>query len=105
MRYDNIEIAGKQYRIEFNWNAISAWMDETGQHFDDLVDVSKIKGSHITELCYQAVVEGCRMDGVEFPYSCKDFGAALQPQMIGAFMQIFTNHMKSMTTVVNTKKK
>ena len=105
MKYDNIEIAGKQYRIEFNWNAVSAWMDETNLEFETLTDVKKIKGSALTELCYQSVLEGCRMEGVEFPYSKMDFGAALHVNIIADFFKILKRHMESMTTVIHPKKK
>ena len=105
MKNDNIELGGKKYRIEFNWNAISVWMDITGKSIDHLVDMKDVRGSELTELCYQSVVEGCRRDGVEFPYSKLDFGAELNPKTIGDLMKVLERHMQSRTSIVNPKKK
>jgi hypothetical protein len=105
MKFDNVEISGKKYRIEFNWNAISAWMDITGHQFDDLTDVKNIKGAELTELCYQGIVEGCRLEGMEFPFTVKDLGATMSPITVASFMKVFTTHMSAMTAVVNSKKK
>lgn len=105
MKYDNVEIGGKKYRIEFNWNAISGWMDITGHQFDDLADVKKIRGADLTELCYQGILEGCRLESVEFPFTVKDLGAVMSPKTVAAFMNVFTAHMSSVTAVVSPKKK
>lgn len=105
MKTDYLELGDKRYRIEFNWNTIAAWMDNTGHAFEDLGDMKSVKGSDLTELFYQSVVEGSRMDGVEFPLSKLDFGAMLNPRKVADLLIIYARHMQSMTSVVGSKKK
>lgn len=105
MKHDAIEINGKRYRIEFNWNAISCFLDATGLGLESLEDPSKMKPSEITELLFQSVVEGCRMDQEDFPFNKVDFGAALDLLTIAGMMKVFTNQVQSNTTLVIPKKK
>jgi len=92
MKNDYIEISQKKYRVEFNWNAITDFLESEGLSLSDADDLKNLKPRQITGLIYAGVVEGCRMDAAEFPFSKLDFGAAISPPQVGELLLIYARH-------------
>jgi len=92
MKNDYIEIANKKYRVEFNWNAITDFLESEGLQLTDADDLKQLKPRQVTGLIYAGVVEGCRMDATEFPFSKLDFGAMISPPQVGELLLIYQRH-------------
>ena len=64
MKKDYIEIAGKRYRVESNWNALTAFLDAVGRNtLDELSKIDAIRPSELTALMAACIAEGERLDG------------------------------------------
>lgn len=105
MKHDHIEIDGKNYRIEFNWNAISDFCRREGLILSNLDDLAKCTPAQITTLIHAGIAEGCRLEKVEFPYSELDLGAMLNPASIRDITTIYTRHVQAEGLAVHAKKK
>jgi hypothetical protein len=92
MKNDYIEINDKKYRVEFNWNAITDFLESEGLQLTDADDLKQLKPRQVTGLIYAGVVEGCRMDAIEFPFSKLDFGAMISPPQVGELLLIYQRH-------------
>jgi len=92
MKNDYIEIDGKKYRVEFNWNAITDFLESEGLKLTDADDLKQLKPRQVTGLIFAGVVEGCRMDAIEFPFSKLDFGAMISPPQVGELLLIYQRH-------------
>lgn len=92
MKNDYIEINNQKYRVEFNWNAITDFLESEGLQLTDADDLKQLKPRQVTGLIYAGVVEGCRMDGTEFPFSKLDFGAMINPPQVGELLLIYQRH-------------
>lgn len=87
-KFDRIQIGRKEYRIEFNWNAYTAFMESHKMKFGDIHDFNKINPSQFVTLLYEAIFEGCRLENKKFPYNKEDFAAMLTPESIAEFSLI-----------------
>jgi len=105
MKHDAIEINGITYRIEFNWNTISEFIESTGLSLADLDKMGTMTPRQITSLIYCAIKEGCRMDGIEFPFTMADFGAAIGVNEISEILKIYTRQTSVSVATVKPKKK
>ena len=92
MKNDYIEINGKKYRVEFNWNAITDFLESEGLQLSDVDDLRELKPRQVTGLVYAGVCEGCRLDGKEFTFSKLEFGAMVKPPQIGELLLIYQRH-------------
>ena len=105
MKHDTIEINSTQYRIEFNWNAIVSFLEEEDLQLSDIDDLKALKPSQITNFIFQAVKEGARMQGVEFPFDVKQFGASIGIADVGKLLVVFQRQSTGNNTMQETKKK
>jgi len=87
--------------VEFNWNAITDFLETEELGLADIDDLRTLKPSKITALIYAAVKEGARMQKKDFPFSVKDFGAVIGVAEVTAMFQIF----RAQTAVNNPSKK
>lgn len=87
-KFDRIQVGRKQYRIEFNWNAYTAFMETHEMKFGDLKDLDKINTGQFITLLFEAIVEGCRIENKKFPYCKEDFAAMLDSESIDQFSLI-----------------
>lgn len=92
MKHDHIEIAGKKFRVEFNWNAITDFLESENLSLADADNLKNLRPSQITGLIHAGVKEGCRLDKVEFNYTKTDFGAMIGPLEAGKIMFIYQQH-------------
>lgn len=104
MKFDSIEINGKDYRIEFNWNTVCNFIERENKTLADLEKLNEMTPKQITSLLYSGMLEGCRMEGVSFPFSLDDFGAALSVTDIADILNIYRRHT-SVQSRVKAKKK
>ena len=90
MKKDYIEIAGKRYRVESNWNALTAFLDAVGRDtLDELSRINTIRPSELTALMAACIEEGERLDGRDGAPSAKDLGAIITPDDVRVFMDIY----------------
>ncbi|MDH5524531.1 MAG: hypothetical protein OEY01_11145 [Desulfobulbaceae bacterium] len=98
MKHDTIDINGATYRVEFNWNATVDFLETEGLNLTDADSLDNLKPSQITSLIYAGVKEGARMEAKDFPFTVKDFGAALGFAEVAALLEIFKAHTAVKTT-------
>ena len=90
MKKDYIEIAGKRYRVESNWNALTAFLDAVGRNtLDELSKIDSIRPSELTALMAACIAEGERLDGRGNPPSALDLGAVISPDDVRQFLDIY----------------
>lgn len=90
MKKDYIEIAGKRYRVESNWNALTAFLDSVGRNtLEELSKVDSIRPSELTALMAACIAEGQRLDGSKDAPSALDLGAVITPEDVREFLDIY----------------
>ena len=105
MKKDTIVIGGKEYRVEVNWNALSAFLREVGRDtIEDLASFNTIRPSEIATLMWSCIAEGERLDGRGFKMTALDLGALIGPAEVAAFMGIYVRQSSPQMEVENPKK-
>ena len=105
MKKDTIVIAGKTYRVEVNWNALSAFLAAVGRDsIEELASFNTIRPSEIAALIWAGIREGERLEGREFNISVLDIGAVIGPADVAAFMEIYVRQSSPQMEVENPKK-
>lgn len=89
MKNDFIEINDKQYRVEFNWESITVFLETEGLTLADVDDLRLLQPRQITGLIYSGICEGCSCDGIKFPYTIKEFSKMIQPYHVGDIVMIY----------------
>jgi hypothetical protein len=90
MKKDYITIAGKRYRVESNWNALTAFLDAVGRNtLDELSRIDTIRPSELTAMMAACIAEGERMDGRDGAPSALDLGAVITPDDVREFLDIY----------------
>lgn len=95
MRKDYINIGGREYRVEANWNAIVAFLDASGQdNLQALQDLSNLKPTDIAGLMAASINEGEAIEGRESALTAKDIGR-MEGAMnaVAQFLNIFIRQM------------
>ena len=105
MKNDTIVIGGKQYRVEVNWNALTAFLEAVGRDtIDELASFTTIRPSEITALMAACIVEGERLDGRKCSVTYQDLGAVISPNDVAAFMDIYVRQSAPKMEVDEPKK-
>ena len=90
MKKDYIQISGKRYRVESNWNALTAFLDSVGRNtLEELSKIDSIKPSELTALMAACIAEGQRLDGSKDAPSALDLGAVITPEDVRRFLDIY----------------
>ena len=85
---------GRTFRVEFNWNAIIAFLDSAGRDdVSSLAGLDKIKPSEFTGLLAAGINEGCRLEGVEVRFTPEEIGALSDLGTMADFIAIFNGQM------------
>jgi len=85
-----ITISGTRYRVEFNWNAVMAFLVESGNDtMDGLLRLKELKPSELTALTAAAIVEGERIDGRECNLTKEDIGRVMNATTMREIVNIF----------------
>ena len=96
MKKDYIVIGGKQYRVEVNWNALTAFLKEVGRDtIEELASFTTIHPSEVTALMAACIAEGERLDGKS---------AVITPADVAAFMDIYVRQSAPKMEVDEPKK-
>lgn len=87
---DRIEINGNAYRVEVNWNAITAFLEASGRDdVQSLIGLSSLKPSDLAGLLAAAINEGERLEGRECALKAEEVGAMAGFDTMAQFIQIF----------------
>lgn len=105
MKFDSIEIGSQSYRIEFNWNTISEFLETENKTLADLDKMAQMSAKQITRLIWCGLREGCRLNGNDFTLTVEDVGAMLNMNTITEILKIYTRHTTSSVATVKPKKK
>lgn len=96
MRVRYVTIGGKRYRVEFNWNALMAFLVESGRDtMEGLASLKNLKPSDIIPLAYAAIKEGERIDGRELSLTKEGLGECLDAGIIREIISIFAEQNSS----------
>ncbi len=91
MKADYIEIGGKKYRVEANWNSFETFCEVTGRvDLSALENLKDIKLREAPVLLWACLKEGEEIDGRKFEMTIKDLKRQINPQIIGEFFKIYT---------------
>lgn len=105
MKNDYLILDGEKCRIEFNWNAVSDFLEENGLELSAMDQLVKMKPSQITNLIHHALIEGARLDKKEYKFSSKDVGSVLSITDVSNILIIFQSHVNKKNTGEEAKKK
>ena len=91
-----ITIGGTKYRAEFNWNAIMAFLVESGNDtMDGVMHLKDLKPSELTALAAAAIVEGERLDGRKCSLTKEDIGCVITADTMRELVNIFVEQSNS----------
>lgn len=105
MKNDYIQINDTDFRIEFNWNALSDFLENQNIELSDVDKIENLKPHQVTALIYFAVKEGARMEQKDFPFDMRDFGAKLNQTDLADLLVVYRRQSQVKSKVSNTKKK
>jgi hypothetical protein len=101
MKHDKIQINDKQYRIEFNWNALANFLEAENLKLSEIDKLEELSAKMVTALIYEGVKEGARMQGDEFNFTKEDFGANISTTDVAAMLMIYRRQSEVKTTVAD----
>lgn len=105
MTKDYIEIAGRRFRVESNWNALTAFLDAVGRNtLDELSRIDTIRPSELTAMMAACIAEGERLDGRDGAPSALDLGAVITPENVREFLDIYVRQSNPQVTREEGKK-
>lgn len=91
-----INIGGKDYRVEVNWNALSSFLKAVGRDtLEGLSDISNMKPSDIAPLMAAAINEGERLEGRESRFTGESIGEVIRPSHVSKFMAIYIDQSRA----------
>ena len=105
MKKDYIEIAGKRYRVESNWNALTAFLEAVGRNtLEELSKIDSIKPTELTAMMAACIAEGQRLDGCKDVPSAMDLGAVITPDDVRTFLDIYVRQSNPQVSQEEPKK-
>ena len=105
MKKDYIEIAGKRYRVESNWNALTAFLEAVGRNtLEELSKIDSIKPTELTAMMAACIAEGQRLDGSKDVPSAMDLGAVITPYDVRTFLDIYVRQSNPQVSQEEPKK-
>lgn len=105
MKKDYIEIAGKRYRVESNWNALTAFLEAVGRNtLEELSKIDSIKPTELTAMMAACISEGQRLDGSKDVPSAMDLGAVITPDDVRTFLDIYVRQSNPQVSQEEPKK-
>ena len=105
MQKSYLTIGGKEYRVEVNWNALTAFLEAVGRDtLEGLSSISGMKPSEISALIAASINEGERLEGRESKLTAQDIGATLKLADVTAFMNIYIDQSRAQMDTKEPKK-
>ncbi|MCQ2137889.1 MAG: hypothetical protein MJY60_04205 [Bacteroidales bacterium] len=89
---DCIQIEDREYRIEFNFNAIGDFLDAKGYTLSKLERFADLSANDIVTLICCGIHEGERLEGRECDLQPKDIGAVMTGDDITAAIELINKH-------------
>lgn len=87
---DRINIGGKEYRVEANWNALIAFLETKGEtSLESLQNFGSLKVTDIAGLMAACINEGERLEGHSCDFTAKDLGAMISAATVSEFLKIY----------------
>jgi hypothetical protein len=106
MTKDYIEIAGRRYRVEVNWNATTAYLQAVGRDtLDELAKIDTFRPSELTALMAACIAEGERLEGNQDVPSALDLGAVITPAHVAEFLKIYVRQSAPQVDIEDVPKK
>ena len=105
MQNDYFELKGTDYRIEWNWGAISNFIEDTNLELSDIDKLTNKNPKVITKFIHSAFTEGGRLDGVPFPFSVDELGGLLEIADITELLKVYFQQIASKKSEGKAKKK
>lgn len=106
MHKDYIVLNGQRVRVELNWNAIIAYLQQSGK--DDmasLADFRLLKPSDLAGLLCAGINEGQRLEGIETNYTPAEIGCHVNVAIMAEFLEIFNRQMQPQVAAKEQAKK
>lgn len=100
---DCVEIDGKEYRIEYNFNAIAEFLEMTGRSLGDLTDLGEISAKEMLTLIWCGISEGERLEGRKMEIGRDELGAVIGPEDIKIALDILSKHFSGQGTGEDAK--
>ena len=88
-KYDRIKISRQFYRVAFNWNAITDFMENCKMTIGQMDNFENLTHTQFIGLIYSAIIEGCRLERKVFPYTMEEFSAMLSPESVAGINMMF----------------
>ena len=90
MKKEYIEVGGKKYRVEANWNAVAEFCAKKGAVKLSQLDIlSRLGVGDILTLMHCCIKEGERMDGRDFELTEQDLGSVANAGVISRFIALY----------------
>lgn len=105
MQNDYFELNGQDHRIEWNWNSISNFIEDTDLELADIDKIVQKKPRVITKFFHVAFVEGGRLDGIPFPFTPEELGGMLEVNDVTELLKIYFAQIASKQSQGKAKKK
>ena len=94
MQKDYIEIAGKRYRVEVNWNALLDFAERRGLvDMGELMSLNELDKDNVADLCAAGVREGERLEGRDCTLTGNDVAERITPREMMRFIGIYVSHI------------
>lgn len=101
-----LELSGKKYRVEVNWNANTDYLDQIGgEDLSALDNLATMKASEFLLYIHCCIKEGERMDEREFKLTTLDLGGIMRQGDILKFVDIYKQQSGISTSVADVPKK
>ena len=85
-----MKIAGREFRVESNWNALTSYLRAVGRDtIDELSRIDTLRPSELTALMAACIEEGERLDGRDGAPSALDLGTMITPEDVRVFLEIY----------------
>lgn len=90
MNGDYITIAGICYRVEVNWNALTAYLENRGtDSMEALANIGHLRASDIAPLLAACIEEGERLEGRTVKLTALELGAKIGLTEVSEFLNIY----------------
>lgn len=102
---DYIDIGGKKVRVEANWNALTAFLSDTGRNtMEGLSDLASMKPSDIAPMMAACINEGERLDGRDSVYTGQRIGEICGMTEMAQFLTIYAKQTSPQLPANQSKK-
>lgn len=99
MKRDTILINDQEYWIEFNWDAVTDFLETENLELMDIDNLQKLNPKKITSLFYSGVKAGATLQGVPFDFDREQFSSILNIKDATNLLIIYARHSQAESKV------